>query len=262
MLYAICSFVCYAQSNLYNYESSVSYGKYLFEQAKYEFAAEEFERAKFLNPSNDTITYLLLKSLRLADKTNEANRFFSEMNGNEPDFIIQEIVKSNILSETNHTISTINRIKDEKKRNFYLLAYYTSNSAKDSIQQLLLNKDFPNDTKSIMLKTLSLKTSLTSNRSPFVAASLSAIIPGTGKIYASDWKNGLLSLLYIGTSAWGSYRGFQKFGTKSMYGWVLGGVTAGFYLGNIWGSAKSAADYNKKLKRNAKKETMDIISDY
>ncbi|MCB0736921.1 MAG: hypothetical protein KDC92_05355 [Bacteroidetes bacterium] len=70
-----------------------------------------------------------------------------------------------------------------------------------------------------------------------LAAGMSAIVPGTGKIYSGQWKDGLLSLLVVSTTSWQAYTGFNKNGIKSAYGWIFGALAAGFYLGNIYGTA-------------------------
>jgi hypothetical protein len=87
-------------------------------------------------------------------------------------------------------------------------------------------------------------------KSPFLAASMSAIVPGSGKFYTRDWKDGLIGLLTVGASAYQSVRGFQRRGVSSGYGWVFGGLATGFYFGNIYGSVQSAKRYNKKKKQN------------
>ena len=89
-------------------------------------------------------------------------------------------------------------------------------------------------------------------KSPFLAGSMSAIVPGSGKFYTRDWKDGLIGFLTVGASAYQSVRGFQRRGINSGYGWVFGGLATGFYFGNIYGSVQSAKRYNKRKKQNLK----------
>ncbi len=97
-------------------------------------------------------------------------------------------------------------------------------------------------------------------KSPLKAALFSTIIPGAGKIYTGYKHDGIVSFLTIATSAFQAYRGFQKEGVKSVYGWIYGSVGVGFYLGNIYGSWKSAKKYNseKKIYYRKKVETLSF----
>ena len=45
---------------------------------------------------------------------------------------------------------------------------------------------------------------------------------------------------------WQSYAGFNKNGIESGYGWVFGTLATGFFIGNIYGSAKAANTRNMK----------------
>jgi len=84
-------------------------------------------------------------------------------------------------------------------------------------------------------------------KSPFKAGLMSGVIPGSGKFYTKNWQDGVIAFIFVTANAWQSYRGFKKHGTKSAYGWIFGTLSAGFYIGNIFGSVKSAKRYNHKL---------------
>jgi TM2 domain-containing membrane protein YozV len=86
-------------------------------------------------------------------------------------------------------------------------------------------------------------------KSPFLAASMSTIIPGTGKIYTEKWRDGLFALLFVSSNAFIAYRGFNRTGITSAYGWIFGGVGFSFYLANIYGSAKEARNFNNNQRR-------------
>ena len=88
------------------------------------------------------------------------------------------------------------------------------------------------------------------HKSPFLAGAFSTIIPGSGKFYTGDWKDGIISLVMVSAIAYQAYRGFDRAGVSSVYGWIYGTIAAGFYLGNIYGSVKSAQRYNKRKAEN------------
>jgi hypothetical protein len=96
-------------------------------------------------------------------------------------------------------------------------------------------------------------------KSPAAAVALSAVIPGMGKIYSHDWKDGMFSLLFVATNAWQSYRGFSKNGVSSVTGWIFGSLAAGFYSANLFGSWKSARTYNATQTDRIRHEAENII---
>jgi hypothetical protein len=102
----------------------------------------------------------------------------------------------------------------------------------------------------------------TKYKSPFTAGVLSAIIPGTGRVYAKDTKDGIISLLFIGSTAFQSYRRFQRNGVKSVGGWIYGGISLGFYIANIYGSVKAVHRFNNNNKKLLHEKAKVVISNY
>jgi hypothetical protein len=84
-----------------------------------------------------------------------------------------------------------------------------------------------------------------SHRSPFLAGSLSAIIPGAGYAYCDRWETGVASILINGLLAWT----FSDALKREQYGLatLTGFVGIGWYIGNIQGSAKAAENYNSNI---------------
>jgi TM2 domain-containing membrane protein YozV len=77
-------------------------------------------------------------------------------------------------------------------------------------------------------------------KSPLLAAALSMVVPGLGRVYLGRWPDGLLSFLLVGTTAAFAAQGFYEEGQGSVRGWILGGVAALLYAGNVYGSAVGA----------------------
>jgi TM2 domain-containing membrane protein YozV len=75
------------------------------------------------------------------------------------------------------------------------------------------------------------------DKSPLLAAGLSAVIPGSGKIYGGQTIDGLFSFVSIALATWQAYDGFHDDGISSVKGWLVGSIAATFYVGNIYGSA-------------------------
>jgi TM2 domain-containing membrane protein YozV len=77
-------------------------------------------------------------------------------------------------------------------------------------------------------------------KSPLLAAALSMVVPGLGRVYIGRWPDGLMSFLLIGTTAFLAAQGFHSEGAGSVRGWILGGVGGLLYAGNVYGSAVGA----------------------
>jgi len=86
-------------------------------------------------------------------------------------------------------------------------------------------------------------------KSPVLAGILSALIPGTGRMYAGRTTDGLFSLMTIALTAWQAYDGFHKEGTGSLKGWIYGSIGGFFYVGNVYGSVAAARIYNEQSER-------------
>ena len=85
-----------------------------------------------------------------------------------------------------------------------------------------------------------------SNKSPLLAAGLSTIIPGTGRIYAGRFLDGLMGLWMVllpGTAAYGSFQDSQ-----SMKGNFFAGITLIFWIGEIYGAYRTAKYYHRPKK--------------
>lgn len=84
-------------------------------------------------------------------------------------------------------------------------------------------------------------------RSPFLAGTLSAIVPGTGRLYTGRFSDAFTSLFIVGLAGWQAYDGFQRDGLSSAKGWTLGTLCGIFYVGNVYGSVLSARVYNRRV---------------
>ncbi|MDD4576778.1 MAG: hypothetical protein PHI36_10155 [Bacteroidales bacterium] len=76
-------------------------------------------------------------------------------------------------------------------------------------------------------------------KSMFTAGLLSAIVPGSGKIYAGRLGEGVSAFLMTAGMALVTYENFRKDGWKDPKTIFFGSIFATFYIGNIWGSALS-----------------------
>ena len=82
-------------------------------------------------------------------------------------------------------------------------------------------------------------------KSPVVAGILSAVIPGSGKIYTNDISDGIAAFLVTGVFAFLAYDNFRA--NHKTRAWIFTGLTTFFYTGNVYGSVAAAQIYNAKI---------------
>ena len=78
-------------------------------------------------------------------------------------------------------------------------------------------------------------------RSPWLAGAMSAVIPGSGKIYAGDLRSGVSTLLIVGALGGMAAESWIKLGGRDWRTIALSSVFGLFYIGNIYGSALSVS---------------------
>lgn len=237
--------------DLFNYENTVNYASYLLQSGNFKQAAIEYDRAYFIKADDEVFSKLLycLRKTGLYDQAViKAELIFSNRVNQIPDQLANEYYKNILFSNKKIDLKKIvnnNKNIDNKINNNYLIIndLLHTNWLEANKKLTTLDSNYlPNsiEYKSIINEGLNIK-----NKSTAVSASLSAIVPGLGKAYSGNWKDGLISLFLTGASSYQSYRWFKKAGNKAPMGYVFAGISAGFYLGNIVGTVKES----KKRKR-------------
>ncbi len=84
-------------------------------------------------------------------------------------------------------------------------------------------------------------------KNPIVAGALSAVIPGLGRGYTGNWGDGFFDFLTVGATVGPAVYFYEEDRTFSIVTGLLG---AFFYLGNVYGSANGAINYNDALHRD------------
>lgn len=96
-------------------------------------------------------------------------------------------------------------------------------------------------------------------KSPFLAGTMSAILPGSGQLYAGRYGDALTSLLLNGLFIAGTVVAVQN------DNYALAGVTGliglPFYIGNIYGASNAATKWNIGLKKDLR-GNMALILEY
>lgn len=88
-------------------------------------------------------------------------------------------------------------------------------------------------------------------RNPHLAAAMSAILPGSGQIYAGHYYDGLQALGFVGVFAFSSYAMYrfnQSERNSHLTTYLAISITGLFHLGNIYGAKRTAEYYNRRKK--------------
>lgn len=254
--------------DLYNYENSKKFVEYLTKSGQFELATREYERLIFMSPQNDTLKTSLLSTYRRAGKYDEALLRARQLYSNASEMPVSSaieygrvlLLKANYQEAKTFWESNVNLPISDKA-----ILSATSAILQDNYKnanEILGNLKNEDHKLAFEYKDLALKAGQIKKKSPALAGLMSAIIPGSGRVYAKDWKDGLVSFLFVGTMAFQSYRGFLKSGTQSTRGWIYGGVALGFHLGNIYGSVSSAKAYNKKRFQTIRNSVDNLFNSY
>ncbi|MBK8845758.1 MAG: hypothetical protein IPO27_03995 [Bacteroidetes bacterium] len=264
-LFVLFSLQCctgYSQ-DLFNYSNSFAYARNLFDSRKYEAAAKEFERIVFLHPQADSSKILLLRSYRNYNPVTGLQRFDQLYDSSKSLMYGKEYIKllwiKADLKKSEEAISYY-PLDTNEKISARILQHVYSGNWKNAKKLYQANATTTALNSRPVLQNLLMQQSNESFKSPAVAGILSSIVPGTGKIYAGKWKDGIFSLVFCGVFAFQAYRAFHISGIESPRGWIFASLGTGFYLGNIYGSYHAAKQKNQLINKKYRDE-MDAVLD-
>lgn len=237
--------------DLYDFAHSRKYARYLLQSRQYELAAEEYERLIFVQPTNDTLRLDLLRAYRrggLAGRGLEKWTTWQAQNF-EPSRPLRTEHARLLLAggrpgEARQLAGRTGALDSGFVRRVHFLGLFLEQNwrqARDTLLQIPATEKLPRrpEFEKLLDRGIAAK-----RKKPALATGLSLVLPGAGKAYAGQWKDGVISLIFVGVNAWQTYRRFDKEGTDTFWGWVHGGLGLGFYIGNVYGSHKAARKFN------------------
>ena len=261
-------FFCLHAQDIHDLNHSKQFADYLFKTGQFAMAAEEYERIVFLDSANIQNKYLLISAYRKAGNYNQAlNRFqvfFKDNFTLMPSNFAEEYVKLLLLTGKDsiafNYLNLNKSLNQSFKQNYRLASLLLQKKWNDSFNYAM-SYSVTNEKLNSKLHLLAFEAKRIKRKKPLIAGFMSAIVPGSGKFHTKNWKDGIISLVFVSVNAWQAYRGFNKYGNKSAYGWIFTGISAGFYIGGIYGSARSAKKYNKKQDHDLYQKAYNIALD-
>lgn len=255
------------KNDLFSKHNSSTYANYLFEKGDYDLSFVEYKRLVYLDSSNVFFKTRLLssayKSSAYKKGIREARTFYRS-DSLFPQPIAKEFVylllnggykrRVSVFLKSNHTFSLEENL-------FYscaneLLAY-------DIPTARMYHSKTPNTISSLRINNLGVilnEAEQFKPKSKFLAGAMSSLLPGSGKVYSGEWRDGLFAFLYTSVAGYQSIRGFRNKGIKSLYGWAFASIGTGFYLGNVYGSVKSITKRRNNHRLGIINQTKNVLA--
>jgi tetratricopeptide (TPR) repeat protein len=256
-------FGAYAQhdsTDIFDEVHSRVYARHLFDSKRFDEAAGEYSRLIKI-ADDDSLKIMFLKSNRLTSQPAERIEAVKTLIIDPNDSLIWlELEKYYLTAGTYGEAYKQMSHLDENNRTKFLLQTMILEKHWKGASNFLVHKmnHFPDANDSQYYKLIMRGFDLR-YRSPALAATMSAIVPGSGKMYAGEWKDGLVVFFFTVFSAYEAAHSFQVAGQRSVMGWIYTGLAAGFYTGNIYGSYKSANRFNARQEETVIEDAKAII---
>ncbi|MFZ1751281.1 MAG: hypothetical protein WAU01_13850 [Saprospiraceae bacterium] len=241
---------------LYTEQNIHAFAKFLMTNKHFDLAAQEYERLHFLYPHHRSYANGLFTAYRM-DKKFDLISTRVRITPNTDPYIVMDYVlaalKDDLLAHARLTYDE-SSLKDAHGLE------HVSPKVDFGMSMMEGHLNVPPIMNDSILLGINEEYRDRSIKSPVAAGLLSMVVPGAGRVYAKDYKNGIISLLFIAGTAWQSYSRFRKHGSSSVGGWIYGGLGLGFYIGNIYGSVNSAKLYNRRNKKILDEKTKNYIT--
>lgn len=246
--------------DLFAKDNSYQFADYLYGNYEFELAEMEYQRLFFADKTDSlaAVRYFLCNYKLENYKENEKVYLKFVKSLSVTHSMVDEVfLRSLVLLNAPELSLQLDEIKP-LHADYYNMTHLMLNSQWDEARSVYANSDDEWCAKnaSVLVLQDNLKY-----KKPGVAVALAVAIPGAGKAYAGYWTDAIFSFVFVSLSAWQAYRGFEKKGAESAYGWIYGGLATGFYIGDIFGSYKAVHKKNHLLNHELHHEVRHIFLD-
>jgi len=241
-------------------EKVMSFADHLYEKGDYYRAITEYERLTFYFPESPLAKkakYQIAMSYLKGEKLTQAIQQFSVLSKS---YINEELGKNSqyMLAESYYQLKEYNlaiEVLDEFLRIYPKDPQADAARVKKGICYLRqgmwqsADKEFENIPAHSSLGSIarglaeeSQKYPSIKKKSPYIAGTLSAILPGAGQLYIGRPRDAVVSLLLNGLFIWGAIAALDR--GNNLTGGILISVESGWYLANIYSAVSGAHKYN------------------
>ncbi|TAE87766.1 MAG: hypothetical protein EAY81_03695 [Bacteroidetes bacterium] len=251
--------------DIFGFSSSIQYVHHLIETNEYLKAQTELKRMEAEFGKSDTIAYLFLLSMEKAGKPSllklEIEKYLRD--GNDFEQTNEYAIMMCFSHDWPDLVHKLYRSKTSLIADSNWIAFYYDIYQQDtsSAKNRIIHLDTQYFTCTSPELLLQRYRNLVLKR-PGLAAGLSAIIPGLGKVYAKQPKNGLVTFFTVGALGFQAASGLALKGVTSIYGWIYVGAASVFYLGNIYGGYYAAKRYNQHHIQLIRNEVKTAVNCY
>lgn len=237
--------------NYFSNENRLRFGDYLFCEIDYLRAIDEYKLV-LKEKNSDSLKFKIALAYQKLGKYYESENslkelFNSQQLHNDAKFeYAKTLYLSKRFSLLNEIVSDNSFIETSKRNEIQKLHHLTQLYSLQAIEDS--SKFFQpfNQNESVELLKFYIRRQNLGNKSPALAAILSAVVPGLGKIYTGNYGDGVTAFLLTGVLTFLSIDNFNA--QHDFRGWLFAGLAAYFYAGNIYGSAASAQLFNANLR--------------
>jgi tetratricopeptide (TPR) repeat protein len=257
----------HSQVDYFSADNIISFAEYLYEEGDYIRAAGEYERYIFTRDAefSDQLIYRIGLCYQLGVETDNARKYYLMLASEKATGSYRERAMFQIADthfDDGAYDDCIRYILDNRPllsqesiqlrmEQLSVLCYLhlhrweDANRELDSIKQA--SPESPPNEVTTILQDYAAAGSALPYKIPKVAGTLSALLPGSGKVYAGRTKDGIYSLFTIALLSVMAYSGFSEDGNDSIKGWVFGSLAVVFYAANIYGSVNAARIHNVNM---------------
>ena len=251
---------CYGQNSvLFSPDNRLKFGNYLFDEQDYIRAIDEYKSYLAVYP-NDTLNFKIGFAQSQMGNFSDSKNYFEELISksifiDESNF---ELLKINYIQEKYSELRSKTYLSNKFKSEILKLQHYSYLSDEIDLPDSNLLFSIYNDDELNYIRDFYYRKLNPGYKSETLAAILSAVIPGAGKIYAGETGDGITALILTGLFGFLAYNNFQA--DHKIRAWIFSGLTAFFYAGNVYGSAAAAQIYNAGVKLNLENEIQVFIN--
>lgn len=259
----------FGQIDYYAPENIRLFARYLYDNGEFLRAAGEYQRLLFSSQPaqhNDSVLYRIGRCYHLAGEAGMAQKYYQRLWADSISGEFSEPARcqtAHLLFEQHNYPQAIEFIQanmqslstpdlQERMQILWGLSYLKQRQwqlAHDHFSALKSNGNFSGlyqDTL-VRLNDCAQAGLDLPYKSRYLAGLMSAMVPGSGKVYAGKPYDGLYSLLLFALTGWQAYDGFSRHGSDSVKGWIYGSIGAVLYAGNIYGSTVAVTLHNRSL---------------